>query len=238
MLRKVYLHGRLAEVFGSEFRFDVETAGEAIRALNANFRRFAEELREGAYRVVRGDPETGVDIDEKDLNSFRLGAADLHIVPYILGSKNSHAGGTLKIILGVALIGTALFFSGGTLSAPIGSGLFGSFTYGNVAMVGVALALAGVATLLAPKRQDPYQQSSFILNGPSNSYAQGNPVPLIYGEVITGSQIISGALDIENIPVNWDPTNGNTNIDTYDPETGQGVVSGNPTEYTQPSGNT
>lgn len=239
MLRNIWLHGRLGDKFGDVFRLNVATAGEAIRALHANLTGFLEELREGSFEIVRGDPnDDGMYLDEGELNDFKLGQADLHIVPHIAGSKNSTAGGALKTILGVALIGTALFMSGGALAAPLGAGLMGAFSYGNVAMVGLALTLAGVATLLAPKQQNPNEQASFTLAGPDNSYAQGNPVPLIYGEVICGSQLISGALDIENIPVNWNPTDGNTNIDTYDPETGQGIVTGSPSEYTQPSGNT
>lgn len=235
-LRTIHLHGALGEEFGSAHRFAVETAAEAVRALVCNFPDFAVAVKEGAYEIVRGDyaPETGMWLDEADLNAFRLGRADLHIVPVIEGSKNQQAGGALKVILGVALIGGALLMSGGALATP----LIGAFNYGNVAMIGAALTLAGIATMLSPKQQNPYEQNSFTLQGPGNSYAQGNPVPLVYGEVITGSQLISGALDIEDIPVNWDPTKGNTNIGTFDPETGQGVVSGNPSSYTSPSGNT
>ena len=236
-LRRVYLHGKLGEEFGPTHELAVETAAEAIRAFNCNYPGFLAVLKEGAYEVVRGeyDEAKGMWLDESQLDELRLGAAELHIVPVIEGSKNQQAGGSLKVILGVALIGGAFMMSGGALATPLLGGLF---SYGNVAMMGAALAFAGVATILSPKQQNPYEQNSFTLSGPGNSYAQGNPVPLIYGEVICGSQLISGALDIEDIPVNWDPTNGNTNIDTYDPETGQGVVSGNTTSYTQPSGNT
>ena len=240
MLRKIHLHGRLADKFGPEFKFDVATAGEAIRALACNFKEFTGELRDGSFEIVRGD-YTGDNpkwLEEGEINEFKLGHADLHIVPHIEGSKNARAGGSLKIIIGVALIGVAIagaLFTGGlSLGSIAGTGI----TYGNVAMVGAALILAGVARLLTPTQQNPNEQSSFLLNGPGNSYAQGNPVPLVYGEVIVGSQLISGSLDIEPIPVNWDPTAGNTIIETYDPVTGQGIITGNPTEYTQPSGAT
>ena len=171
------------------------------------------------------------------VNSFNLGNIDFHIIPSIRGSKG--AGGVIKIVLGVALIGAALFFSGGTLAAPLMStGLLSGFTYGNIAMVGLALGLAGVAALLTPKVQNANQQSSFTLSGPTNAYDQGNPVPLVYGEVITGSHLISGSMDIERIPVNWDPTYGNTQIGTANPETGEGIVTGTVASYTQPSGAT
>ena len=244
MLRTIHLHGRLGDKFGKEFRFDVATAAEAVRALATNFNEFLLELQEGSYEVVRGNyfGDDPIWLDESEVAEFKLGHADLHIVPHIEGSKNARAGGSLKIILGVALIGVAVagaFFTGGMSLGMMGTTIPGlGISFGNVAMVGVALILAGVARLLTPTQQNPNEQASFLLNGPGNSYAQGNPVPLVYGEVIVGSQLISGSIDIEPIPVNWDPTNGNTVIMTYDPETGQGIISGNPAQYTQPSGST
>jgi predicted phage tail protein len=37
MLRTIHLHGALKKQFGPSFRFDVATAGEALRALNCAF---------------------------------------------------------------------------------------------------------------------------------------------------------------------------------------------------------
>lgn len=241
-LTTIHLHGALGEEFGETHRMAVETASEAVRALQCNFPGFVQKFAEGEYEIVRGDydPEAGMWLDVEQAISFRLGSADLHIVPVIAGSKMSQgAGGALKLVAGVALIAGAAALTGGF--GLLGTGMlsgFGATLAGNAAMVGVGLAVAGIATLLAPKQQNPYEQNSFTLSGPGNSYDQGNPVALIYGEVITGSVMVSGAMDIEDIPVNYDPTNGNTSIDTFDPETGQGVVSGSPTSYTGQSGNT
>ena len=240
-MRKVCLHGHLGDLFGAEYDLEVATAGEAIRALNANFPGFVAALKEGSYELVRGsmDIRTGQWLELEDVNEFNLGkTAEFHIVPHVAGSKN--AGGAIKIVLGVALVGAALFLSGGTLAVPLASsGLLSGVTFGNIAMIGLGLALAGVSSMLTHKdKTNPNQQASFTLSGPTNVYDQGNPVPLVYGEVITGSHLISGAIDIERIPVNWDPTHGNTNIGTTDPESGGGVVTGNPSSYTHPSGAT
>lgn len=240
-LRTIYLYGHLADQFGDSHKLAVETACEAIRALDCNFPGFRLAISEGAYEIVRGDyaPDAGMWLDVQEASELRLGAADLHFVPVIEGSKSQQAGGAMKVVLGVALVAGAAALTGGF--GLLGTGLvsgFGSTLAGNAAMMGVALAVAGVATMLSPKQQNPYEQNSFVLSGPGNSYDQGNPVPLVYGEVICGSVMISGALDVEDIPVNWDPTNGNTDIGTFDPETGQGVVSGDPTSYTGQSGNT
>ena len=239
-MRRIHLYGHLAEQFGSMFELEVATAGEAIRALCVNFPKFAEALKIGSYELIRGeiDVMTWLWLELKEVNSFKLGVADFHILPSIGGSKNQYqgnstSGGAVKLIIGVALLGSALF-----LGPLVGIGWMSGAMAGNVAMVGLALTVAGIARLLTPAKQDPNQQSSFSLTGPTNVYDQGNPVPVVYGLVMCGSQLISAAIDIEPIPVNWDPTNGYTHIGSYDPQTGHGVITGNPALYTQPAGNT
>ncbi|EIK1503324.1 tail assembly protein, partial [Salmonella enterica] len=62
---------------------------------------------------------------------------------------------------------------------------------------GTSMALWGVAQMLAPQAKSPAMHSAD--NGRQNTYfsslenmeAQGNPVPLAYGEVMTGSRRIS-----------------------------------------------
>lgn len=202
-MRKVYLHGALAEKYGPVFELDVATAGEAVRALGTNFPEIIKDFRENDWHVVRGeDIDNGLSLDEGDLNTFKLGRGDLHFVPYVAGSKR---GGLLKIILGVALVGLG-FFMGGFATPILGTTATGApiagLTYGNLMVVGAALALAGVSQLLTPEEKGSEDRdSSFTFNGPGNTYEQGYPVPLVYGEVITGSVMVSGGLDVERIAV-------------------------------------
>ncbi|MGV1754824.1 hypothetical protein [Agrobacterium sp. CG674] len=203
-MRKIILHGALAKTYGEEFSLEVNTAGEAIRALSANFPTFMKDIRDGAWHIVRGDDvDRGMDLDEGQIAAFNLGRkGDLHIVPFIAGSKR---GGLLKVILGVVLIGAAFALTAGAgLSAAIGSGgLLGGITGTQVAMFGAAVALAGVSSLLTPeeKAEEEDGSTSFTTSGPGNTHDQGNPVPLVYGEVITGGHLISGGVDIERIAV-------------------------------------
>lgn len=209
--RKVHLHGKLAKEFGPEFEFEVATAGEAIRALNANFpERFMAALKDGSYQLIRDDLETGMGLEENHLNGFQLGSGDLHIVPVIAGSagRGGKGGGGVKAILGVALIGTAIFMSGGTLAAPL-SGLSTTFaiggmniSWGTVAAFGLAMTVAGAAQLLSPKekpKDETKRDDSFSFAGPINTNEQGNPIPLVYGRVMTGGQVVSSGIDIEDI---------------------------------------
>lgn len=199
MKRKVHLYGRLKNEFGGPYDLDVSTAGEAIRCLQANFSGFLDALQEGQYEVVRGDAETGMRLELDDINSFQLGAADLHFIP-VIGGEGSTAG-TVKIILGVALAATAMVASGGTLGAALPLvGSFTGMTYGNLALLGGGLALAGVSTLLSPKTSGEKKDESYTLTGPTNNYEQGNAIPLIYGRCVVGSVLISSGVDIEELP--------------------------------------
>ena len=209
-MRTVHLHGHLAKEFGDSFSLDVATAGEAVRALNAAFPgRFLNSIREGSYQIIRGRRHGGMSLDVDMLNTLKLGRADLHFVPVAHGSGNK--GGTVKAVVGVAIVGAAIFASGGTLAAPLAAMGDTAFTvlgagvsYGSIALFGVGLALAGAASMLANSDAKPSdatdEAQSFNFGGPVNVNEQGNAVPLIYGgPIIVGSQPISAEFDIEDI---------------------------------------
>ena len=62
---------------------------------------------------------------------------------------------------------------------------------------GAAMMLGGVAQMLAPKARSPSMRQTD--NGKQNTYfssldnmlAQGNPLPVLYGEMLVGSRVIS-----------------------------------------------
>lgn len=209
MKRKVHLYGALKRQFGSVFEFDIATAGEAFRAFNCAFpRKFADAIKDGSYHVIRGRRHGGMSLDLDLITNFNLGNADLHIVPAAKGASSAKRGGTLKAVAGIAILGAAVFFSGGTLAAPLANmgayvpGAIGSMgvTWGNIAAVGLGLTLMGAAQALAkaPSPNGTDYSQSFMFNGPVNTNEQGNPIPLVIGEVITGSQPISAYFDIED----------------------------------------
>ena len=71
--------------------------------------------------------------------------------------------------------------------------------------VGASLALSGVADLLTPvpktpdfsSEQDP--RLSFKFSGLQNTSRAGTPVPIVYGEIFTGSVVISAGVDTEQV---------------------------------------
>jgi predicted phage tail protein len=209
MLRTIHLHGHLKESFGPSYRFDVATAAEALKALNCAFPgKFITALKDGSYKLVRGALRTGAVLDMELINELKLGSADLHLIPVAEGAAMSQtAKGTTKIVLGATLVAGAIFMSGGTLAAPLAGmstsvpGLLG-ITYGNVALIGLGLALAGVSTLLTkPAVSTASNGVTTAGSNIGNAGQQGNAIPLIYGEVLVGSTVISVSSTVEDIDV-------------------------------------
>ena len=70
-------------------------------------------------------------------------------------------------------------------------------------MMGVALVVAGIASMMAPDgskdTERPENKPSYIFNGAVNTYRQGNPIPVGFGILQVGSQVISAA--IKNVDV-------------------------------------
>jgi predicted phage tail protein len=213
MLRDIRLYGALGRDFGRNHRLDVETPNEAIRALIVLFPPIRARLREGYWRVLVGAPHYDNAVPSL---AMTLGALPLHIVP-ATAPRGGDGGGIGKIIAGVVLVGAALVFAPiGAIGfgAAMGAGAFGGaafgMTYGSIALLGASMVLSGVAGMLSqsspqqsaarPEEQTrPEDRPSFLFNGAVNNTQQGLPVPLIIGTHLTGSIVISGGLNAEDI---------------------------------------
>ena len=206
MLRKLKLYGELAEFVGhKEFEIEASTISKAVSFLVNNFPQIEPYMNPQYYQVKVGSYE----VDKEELY-YPIGEQeDIHIVPVIAGAGR----GIGKILLGAALIATAFFvpasLGGGlSLKAGIGTG-FGFAKAGALAKglvyVGASLMLQGVSELLFPlpkpkefnSEEDP--RISFNFGGTQNTGRAGTPVPVVYGEIITGSVVISGAIDPEQV---------------------------------------
>jgi len=202
MLRKLKLYGELAEFIGhKEFEVKVNSISQAVSFLVCNFPKSEAYIAERSYKILVGDYEV-----EEDELAHPIGQSDLHIVPVIAGA----GGTTRKILGGAALIGIA-FATAGTGVAAAG-GLFSkagfaAAGFGTKAAVGIgaSLALSGVSEMLFPlpkpvdfsSEQDP--RLSFQFSGIQNTSRAGTPVPIVYGEIFTGSVVISAGVDTEQV---------------------------------------
>ena len=204
MLRKLKLYGELAEITGhKEFDVAVNTTAQAVSFLVNNFPQLESHMAARYYQVLLEKEDVGID----ELH-FPIGQSDIKFVPVISG-----AGGNLgRILLGGALI--ALSFSAGIFTNPLAfgtesflglakAGLGAKATFG----IGAALVLSGVSGMLFPvpkmpefsSEQDP--RLSFSFSGTQQTSRAGTPVPIVYGEIVTGSVVISGGIDTEQVQV-------------------------------------
>jgi predicted phage tail protein len=198
MLRKLKLYGELAQFIGhKEFEVKVNSISQAISFLICNFPKSEAYIAERSYKVLVGDYEVG-----EDELAHPIGQSDLHFVPVIAGA----GGGTRKILAGAALIGGAFVLGpAGFLTATGTSVTTGVVVAKSAVYVGASLALSGVADLLTPvpktpdfsSEQDP--RLSFKFSGLQNTSRAGTPVPVVYGEIFTGSVVISAGVDTEQV---------------------------------------
>jgi len=186
MLRKIKLYGKLAKFIGHRvLEADVATAAEAVRFLLANWPELEAHMSDQHYRVSIGT----YDIDLEELH-HPAGAAPISFVPVVAG-----AGAVGRIIAGVALLAAAIFIPGFAAWA-------GPTAYALIIGVGSSLLLGGVAQLLTPTPKVPQgadnqddPRKSYSFSGIQNTSRQGVPVPIVYGETLVGSVVISAGID-------------------------------------------
>ena len=201
MLRKIKLYGELAKFVGhKEFEVKADTLTHAVSFLINNFEGIEKYMSPKHYQVKVGNYA----VDESEL-SHPIGKEDIHFIPVITGAGRGFG----KILLGAALIGLA-FFVPASLGGPITgfnmtTGLTGGFLAKSMVYVGASLVLSGVSELLFPlpkpqsfeSEEDP--RLSFSFGGTQQTGRAGTPVPLVYGEIFTGSVVISGGIDTEQV---------------------------------------
>ena len=197
MLSKVKVYGRLARFLGQRtFEAEINSPVDAIRFLTANFPDLQSHMIEQNYCVKVGDYE----INDKELD-IPVGQQEIKIVPVAIGARR----GLGRFLLGAVLIGVAVFNPavgmglGGGLGFSTASGAFSlAAVAGNL---GVYLALSGAAEMISPTptpdsaSDDP---NSFTFNGILNTIRAGLAIPVVYGEVFTGSIVVSAGIDTED----------------------------------------
>ena len=202
MLRKIKLYGELAKFLGQKtFEAEVYNAAQAIRFLVVNFPQLEKHMADRYYKVQIDNWQ----LEEKELH-YPNAQEDIKIIP-VVGGK----GGAGKVLLGVALIGaafvftplsTAAFFKGATVKGSLAYA--GGMTKAAVA-IGGALVLGGIGDMLTPvptiseMEQDP--KLSFNFSGIQNTSRAGVAVPVIYGEVLTGSVVVSAGIETAQVDV-------------------------------------
>lgn len=216
MLKTIKLYGVLAEKFGHQFKLDVSSTREAVRALSVllpgfekfmlhaherglGFAIFLDEIKghrsRGKKQPYCYDSATHRRITGRNVAACELDmmteSSVIKIVPRVMGAGGNN--GILQVVLGVVLI-VAGFWTGGATS-NLGVALIGA---------GAGMLVGGIAQMLMPsaETQDQNQDGNRANKGFGSAVttiAQGNPVPILRGEREIGGFIASAGQFTEDL---------------------------------------
>ena len=193
-LRKLTVYGRLRQFLGqSHFEVAVNNPRQAFAFLIANFPEVENHMANQLYKVKMGNLEITEDLLEIK------GDGDIKIIPIAVGAK----------FAAPILLGAGASIAGSTIAATaFGSTLIGGVIASGLSAIGTSMLIDGVTSLIAPTPQqptfnaadslssnDPEVQVNFGFNAITNTTRAGVPVPIIYGQVFTGSIVISSGID-------------------------------------------
>ena len=190
----VHLHGPLGGQFGKVWSLDVRSVREAVHAIDCMTGKFRAAImdldKKGlVFKIVTS---SGHELDNDTIEHNITGANRIDITPVVRGSS----AGT-RFVVG-ALMVTAAF----VMTAGSSGGLSGPSAM--LAQAGVGLMLGSVVEWLTPvpKKADENGAAtgqSWSINGPTNTVEQGQPVPIIYGEVLTGGYVVSAGISVSSV---------------------------------------
>jgi predicted phage tail protein len=195
-MTNIILHGILAKEFGGNFRMKIHKAINVVKAIDVNRRTFNKRIfelsREGLNYTMIVDGKKITELEELNIQKE---PQEIHLVPLIMGSG------------GVALV-TALGFAT-TAGTLVGGAAFAAAAINFVILTAVSV---GLQMLLAPKPDagPPISSStkalaeSFAFSNKANVAAQGSAVPIGYGRLKVGSQLIQ--MSIKSYPQNQNAT--------------------------------
>tara|TARA_Y100000114_G_scaffold137358_1_gene139605 strand:- start:242 stop:883 length:642 start_codon:yes stop_codon:yes gene_type:complete len=209
MLNKINLYGKLAEITGyTTLEAQVDSLPSVISFLIHNFPKCEAYIAANYFRIDVGDEN----ITEDQIHD-PIGSREITIIPQIAGAGD----GFMNFVFGGLLIFSSFFFPGaglfgttsflGSSAAVVGISTQGALTATAIgtglSAIGAAMVFNGISSLFAPTLPDFADESNPTLgssfNQIQNTARAGVPVPIIYGEIFTGSIIISATVDTVQI---------------------------------------
>ena len=193
---KVKVYGKLRKFVGQSF-FDLEITSpkEAFSFLVNNFQGIKEHIKEQEYCIMAGDVRITEDLLDMQTQS------EIKIIPVVHGEFLNFILGAAAIFGGKAVAGATV----GILGAKILGTTVGVLAGAALTSIGINMVVGGVTDLLTPDVQQPQQSgmdqtdpqalTSFNFTGLTNVSKQGVPIPIVYGEVMVGSVIVSAGVD-------------------------------------------
>tara|TARA_Y100000361_G_scaffold21675_1_gene16875 strand:- start:2884 stop:3513 length:630 start_codon:yes stop_codon:yes gene_type:complete len=192
-LTKVNFHGNLGKRLGkNSWKLAVSSVKEAFHAVNIlTERKLSKVLLEDhekrlKYQVkINNKPIDSSNFDINDLSTIlnselciNTKIEKIDIIPLLEGSGNKVMGAIVAIV-GIILI-------------PVTGG------------ASLALVAAGLSVMMAkPPKFDDFREIeegkkkvSYLFDGPTNAANEGGPVPIGYGRLLVGSQVIQTSMEV------------------------------------------
>ena len=185
-LRKIKVYGRLAKLVGWHVNYaDVKNMKDVYKYLVCNYPEIEPHLKQNMYRITINNDVVKTK-DELMINS----EGEIRMIPIVSGAWFWIA---------------AAFIGGGAAAAASSIAIVA--TLGSVLIsTGISMAVQGVTNMLFPQQQptvgdvpnglsDTDARVNYSFNGIQNVSRSGVCIPLIYGEVFTGSIVVSSGTD-------------------------------------------
>ena len=185
-LRKIKVYGRLAELVGWHVSYaDVKNMKDVYKYLVCNYPEIESHLKENMYRITINNDVIKTK-DDLLINS----EGEIRIIPLVSGAWFWVA---------------AAFFGAGAAATAVGTGVFIAIGSALTA-IGTSMAISGVTNMLFPQQQpnvgdvssglsETDARVNYSFSGIQNVSRAGVCIPLIYGEVFTGSIVVSSGTD-------------------------------------------
>lgn len=183
-LVKIKMHGIFGERIGKEFNLAVKSVPEAFHAINT--------ITNGAWQklqcnMVSDSLKYSIVVNEKELDLSKLAHLD---------SDNAGEDENINLVKNSEL---NLIPKGGLKSidiVPSVEGQMGIYLAITIAII-IVTTIITLALMKPPKFEafkeieDTKKGSSYLFDGPKNTVNEGGPIPLGYGRVVAGSQVIA-----------------------------------------------
>ncbi len=169
MKRKIKLYGPLRKLSGiKEFEAEVFNVDQVFSSIKVNYPNCKQHITEASYSVI---------MNERDItfgNILIQGEGDIKVIPLISGN-----------------FVTAFF-------GLLGGFFTSSIVTSTLTMLAVNIGLSFLSDLLTPTPEEPQadpQVTSFLSNQTANTTKAGGAAPLVFGECLVGSVVISAGAD-------------------------------------------
>jgi predicted phage tail protein len=217
-LKTIKVYGRLRKFLGSSyFEAAVSSPAEAIRFLMCNFPEVEAHMSQQYYKVKMNNMDVSLDFlsmsGKGDIQIIPIATGSIPAVAAVVGGIGSVATAAVGAVSAVAGAAITTAAAVGGAVATVASTVAAVPVVGSIATAVVTdLAIGGITSLIAPTPApfespgnvgaseadgalDPQMANSYSFSGIQNVSVSGVSVAIIYGEVFTGSVVISSGVD-------------------------------------------